>query len=74
MEWKHNNITTGNLHDLYHFIDQYRELTDSHSVDYFTENHWKRLIPDEWKGDLLSLSETELFLYPERINTTSSCE
>ncbi|XP_011404464.1 PREDICTED: methyltransferase-like protein 25 [Amphimedon queenslandica] len=66
MEWKHGkDITARRLLDLYQFISQYKSITESHSVDYFTENHWERLIPEGWKKDLLSLSQDDYFLYPK---------
>lgn len=68
MEWRCGlNVTFQRALELYEFVTQYKNITDSHSVDYFTESHWENLIPDRWKMDLLSLSDSNQFLYPDSL-------
>ena len=68
MEWKlSREQVTERLEQLYDFLFQYRSIANSHTVDYFTENHWQRIIPEEWKIDLLSLQEPKEFLFPEKL-------
>lgn len=61
--------TKRKLLKLYDFISKYKTITDSHSVDFFTQELWVKLIPKEWKVDLLSLSGDQ-FLYPDRLLST----
>eukprot|EP01132_Coremiostelium_polycephalum_P002009 gene2009-2472_t len=45
--------------DLANFIDRYKYLYELRSLDFFTSDIWNRLIPDDWKEPLLSMSDEE---------------
>ena len=46
--------------DIKTFVDKYNSIGNAHMVDYFVHDHWNKLVDDELKNDLASLSLTEL--------------
>ncbi|KAM9964371.1 hypothetical protein ACTFIW_004131 [Dictyostelium discoideum] len=45
--------------DLIEFINKYSFLYENRSLDFFRDNIWSRLIPEEWKQPLLDLTDDE---------------
>ena len=61
-------VETDRLLALYDFAQKHREICNAHTVDFFTECSWDRLIPEGWKSELLSddLKDNQvMFLNPE---------
>ena len=53
---------------MYDFILQYKLICDAHTVDFFSENHWDHIIPEEWKVELVSINDdASCFLNPEKL-------
>ena len=65
MEWL--EVEPHKALSLYEFAKGYREITDAHTVDFFTEHHWENVIPEKWRDDLLSIDDVSVFLQPEKM-------
>ena len=50
--------------DLYLFLNNHRDITSAHSVDFFTCNHWENIIKSSWREDLLTMSCDEQLIKP----------
>ncbi len=46
------------------FIDSHKELCNAHTVDFFTKEHWKVVVRDEWKDGLLLVEDTDCLVNP----------
>ncbi len=61
---------------LYDFTQTHQEICNAHTVDFFTEDSWDYLIPEEWKTDLLSdndmRDDPSVFLNPEPLKDCES--
>ena len=69
MEWRKTLQSTKEMiQEMYDFILQYKLICDVHTVDFFSENHWDHIIPEEWKVELVSINDDALcFLNPEKL-------
>lgn len=67
MEWY--DTSPDRLLALHCFICKYRELCEAHTVDFFTDDHWGRVIPESWTQDLFSVDTNDalIFLNPETL-------
>ena len=68
MEWRLGlEETQHRVEEIYDLICQYRCIADSHCVDFLTEDHWRLLIPGNWKEDLLNLEDSSYLLFPDKL-------
>lgn len=69
MEWRFGlKEAVQRVEELYRLVCQYRFITDSHCVDFLTEDHWRHLVPEEWKEDLIRLDDSSYLLYPDKLS------
>ena len=48
------------LEALVSHFEKYSALTGAHMTDFYVLKHWETLVPEEWKSQLLSLSDQQL--------------
>ena len=52
------------IRDLYFFLNDHRDITSAHTVDFFTCNHWETIVKPSWREELLTVSYDEQLVKP----------
>jgi len=59
------------IDSLHQFIKKYEQIGDSHMVDYFTKDHWNKLLSYSTRKQLKSIGVSGLFEYPSYVGDDS---
>ena len=57
--------TEQQVKDLHTFILHYKYLINARAVNFFTEDHWGKLINATWQEGLLSTKDPDEFIFPK---------
>ena len=58
-------VTLQQVKDLFAFVLRYKNLINARAVNFFTEDHWEKVINKKWQDNLLSMEVPNDFIFPK---------
>lgn len=58
-------VTQQQVKDLFAFVLRYKNIINARAVNFFTDDHWEKVINKTWQDSLLSMEDPNDFIFPK---------